>query len=86
MHGVYTPASSCCTDAADETRPVVGLLFYRAHLLSGNTAFVDAFIAALQAQGLRVRAVYTQSLKDAANGQQPEALRILTETGPVDAR
>ncbi|MCS6841957.1 MAG: cobaltochelatase subunit CobN, partial [Roseiflexus sp.] len=85
MHGVYTPASSCCTDAADETRPVVGLLFYRAHLLSGNTAFVDAFIAALQAQGLRVRAVYTQSLKDAANGQQPEALRILTETGPVDA-
>lgn len=84
MHGVYTPASSCCADDADDARPVAGLLFYRAHLLSGNTAFVDAFIEALQAQGLRVRAVYTQSLKEAANGKEPDALRVLTEAGPVD--
>ncbi len=86
MHGVYTPVSSCCADAADETRPLAGLLFYRAHLLSGNTAFVDAFIAALQAQGLRVRAVYTQSLKDAAEGKEPDALRVLTEAGAAVRR
>ncbi|ABU56773.1 cobaltochelatase subunit CobN [Roseiflexus castenholzii] len=85
MHGIYTPvAAPCCAGAADDARPVAGVLFYRAHLLSGNTAFVDAIIAALQAHGLRVRAVYTQSLKDSANGGYPDALRALSAAGPVD--
>jgi cobaltochelatase CobN len=84
MHGIYTPTSLRYADTPDESSPTAGLLFYRAHLLSGNTMFVDALIAALRAQGLRVRAVYTQSLKDAGNGQEPEALRVLTGAGAVD--
>ncbi|MGQ9826559.1 MAG: cobaltochelatase subunit CobN [Roseiflexus sp.] len=85
MHGVYTPASPlCCVDAPDDKRPVAGVLFYRAHLLSGNTAFIDTLITALHNQGMRVRAVYTQSLKDVADGRGPEALRVLTDAGAVD--
>src|SRR6266545_2700786 len=65
--------------------PTVGVLFYRAHLLSGNTAFVDAIVDELAAQGLRGCAVYTQSLKDGAPGELPEALKLLAAAGPVDA-
>lgn len=62
----------------------IGVLFYRAHVLSGNTAFVDAIIAEVERQGMRARAVYTQSLKDGAPGGQPEALRLLAADEPVD--
>jgi cobaltochelatase CobN len=67
------------------SRPTVGLLFYRAHLLSGNTAFVDALTDELHAQGMQARAVYTQSLKEGAAGELPDALKVLTADGPVDA-
>ncbi len=69
--------------AADEA--TVGVLFYRAHLLSGNTAFVDALIDELAAQGLRARAVYTQSLREGRPGELPDALKLLVDGGPVDA-
>src|SRR5204862_1230834 len=39
----------------------------------------------LAAQGLRTRAVYTQSLKDGRPGELPEALKLLVADGPVDA-
>ncbi len=85
MHGIYTPMSSVrCTDACSATAPTVGLLFYRAHVLGGNTAFIDAFIDALHAQGLNVRAVYTHSLKETAGDRLPEALQMLTDAGTVD--
>ncbi|MCD6054276.1 MAG: cobaltochelatase, CobN subunit, partial [Rubrobacteraceae bacterium] len=32
-------------------RPTVGVIFYRAHWMSGNTAFVDALVEALEAAG-----------------------------------
>jgi cobaltochelatase CobN len=53
-------------------------------VLSGNTAFVDAMIAEIERQGMRARAVYTQSLKDSSNGVLPTALQLLVEAGPVD--
>jgi cobaltochelatase CobN len=65
-------------------RATVGILFYRAHLLSGNTAFVDALIAEVERQGMRARAVYTQSLKEGSPGALPTALQLLAEQGPVD--
>lgn len=77
LHGVYAPG-------ARGQGPVVGILFYRAHLLSGNTTFVDALIAEVERQGLRARAVYTQSLKEGATGELPTALQLLAEDGPVD--
>jgi cobaltochelatase CobN len=44
--------------------PTLGLLFYRSHLLAGNTDFVDAIIRVGESRGARVIAVYTDSLRD----------------------
>ncbi len=42
----------------------VGILFYRAHYLSGNTKVIDALIAALRQHHLRPVPIYVSSLKD----------------------
>ncbi|KIQ32142.1 cobalamin biosynthesis protein CobN [Variovorax paradoxus] len=44
--------------------PVVALVFYRSHLLSGNTVAFDALAAALHAEGLNPLPVALDSLKD----------------------
>ncbi|TXJ72673.1 cobaltochelatase subunit CobN [Streptomyces lavendulae] len=49
-------------------RPTVGVLFYRAHELSGNTAFVDTLCAAVEAQGANALPVYCGSLRGADAG------------------
>ncbi|MGW1808706.1 cobaltochelatase subunit CobN [Streptomyces sp. NPDC002078] len=49
-------------------RPTVGVLFYRAHELSGNTAFVDTLCAAIEAQGANALPVYCGSLRGADAG------------------
>ena len=72
-HGLYMPELEAATLAdwdrrADPARPTAALLFYRAHLLSGNTAFVDALVAALDAHGLNVLPLFTSSLRDLENG------------------
>jgi cobaltochelatase CobN len=53
---------------AREGRPTVGVLFYRAHELSGNTAFVDTLCDAIEAQGANALPVYCASLRDADAG------------------
>ncbi|MFN8522384.1 MAG: cobaltochelatase subunit CobN [Chloroflexota bacterium] len=49
-------------------RPVVGLLFYRAHWMSGNLAFVDALVEAIERHGCAALPVFCYSLKDADDG------------------
>nr|WP_307846701.1 cobaltochelatase subunit CobN [Actinospica durhamensis] len=49
--------------AADPARPTVGVVYYRAHELSGNTAFVDALCDAVEAAGANARPVYCASLR-----------------------
>jgi cobaltochelatase CobN len=49
----------------EEGRPTVAVLFYRAHELSGNTGFVDALCAAVQARGANALPVYCGSLRGA---------------------
>jgi cobaltochelatase CobN len=44
-------------------RPTIGVLFYRAHGLSGNTGFVDVLCEAIEAAGANARAVYVPSLR-----------------------
>lgn len=58
-------------------KPAVGIIFYRAHWLSGNTAFIDALVAALEARGMDVLPVFTSSLRVSAGAAQglPPALR-----------
>ncbi len=44
-------------------RPCAGLLFYRAHLLSGNLDFVDAIVSALDREGVDALPVFCTSLR-----------------------
>ncbi len=46
-------------------RPSVGIVFYRAHAVSGNTAFVDALADAVEAHGANARPVFCSSLRSA---------------------
>ncbi len=81
-HGRYEPTGA---PAPAEAKGTVGILFYRAHLLSGNTDFVDALAQALAERGLAARAVYTQSLKESGPDGAPLALGLLAADGPLDA-
>src|ERR1700722_11526428 len=49
---------------ADPAKPVAAILFYRAHLLSGNTAFIDTLAEALSAHGMEPLCIFTATLKD----------------------
>ncbi len=52
-------------------RPTVGVVFYRAHELSGNTAFVDVLCDALEDTGVNVRPVFVGSLRPDGDGRLP---------------
>ena len=63
--------------------PVVGIAFYRAHRLTGNTAFVDELCAAIRRAGGHPIAVWSQTLRrDQTDGRVP-ALELLA--GHADA-
>jgi cobaltochelatase CobN len=47
-------------------RPVVGVVFYRAHVLAGNTQFVHDLCDALERKGVDAKAVWCYSLRDGA--------------------
>jgi cobaltochelatase CobN len=49
-------------------RPLVGVVYYRAHELSGNTAFVDDLCDAVEAAGADVLPVFCGSLRGADSG------------------
>ena len=59
--------------AGADDQPVVAVLYYRAHELAGNTAFVDALAAAIEACGARPMPVWCASLRTAP----PELLQAL---------
>lgn len=64
----------------DPARPSVGIVFYRAHWMSGNTRFVDALLSALEARGMNVLPVFTSSLRAGAGaGSLPSALRLMAD-------
>ena len=49
----------------ESARPVVAVVFYRAHELSGNTGFVDTLCAALAAAGAAPLPIFCASLRSA---------------------
>ena len=61
-------------------RPSVGIIFYRAHWMSGNTRFVDALVQALEKRGMNVLPVFTASLRvGGGSGEQlPSTLRYFS--------
>ena len=60
----------------DPERPTVGIVFYRAHWMGGNTAFVDALVGALDEAGANALPVFGYSLRAGADGSVP-ALGLL---------
>ena len=62
----------------DPLRPTVGVIFYRAHWMSGNTAFVDDLVDALEQSGTNALPVYCYSLRSGADGAVP-ALELLKD-------
>ena len=62
-------------------RPGVGICFYRAHVLSGNTQFVENLCQAIRARGCDPVPVWTYSLR----GEPGDAALALLEEQRVDA-
>jgi cobaltochelatase CobN len=52
--------------AAEVTGPTVAVLYYRAHHMAGNTAFVETLCAAIEAKGARPLPIFTASLRTAS--------------------
>lgn len=68
-HGVYYPNWQNIDTIKlrarhDSSKPTIGILFYRAHYLSGNTEFVDTLIHVIEAQGANAFPVFAYSLKE----------------------
>lgn len=85
--GVYLPGEGDvplerALERRDRDRPTVAICFYRSHRLTGNTAFVDALCAAIEAAGGNALAVWSYTLRRGADGRVP-ALALLD--GHVDA-
>ncbi len=80
-HGLYHPD---LPDGADidewlalrsTERSSAGIVFYRAHWMSGNTRFVDALVRALEKRSMDVLPVFTSSLRVSHGERAPAALR-----------
>jgi len=55
----------------DPGRPLVAVIFYRAHLVAGNTTYVRDLCQAIAAAGADVMAVWTYSLRRDVDGEVP---------------
>ncbi len=66
--------------ARHQDRPLVGVVLYRAHVVAGNTTFVDDLCDAVEEAGADVVAVATYSLRPEPDGSVP-AVELLTEHG-----
>jgi cobaltochelatase CobN len=62
----------------EATRPTVGIVYYRAHELAGNTAFIEDLCLAVSAAGARPLPVWCASLRSADDG-------LLAVLGQADA-
>ncbi|MFF4434348.1 cobaltochelatase subunit CobN [Streptomyces sp. NPDC001513] len=65
--------------AASETAPKVAVLYYRAHQMSGNTAFVHTLCEAIEAKGAQPLPLYVSSLRT----PEPELLRALESVDAI---
>jgi cobaltochelatase CobN len=87
-HGFAPPAALPAygvrgTRRRDAGRPTVGVVYYRAHELAGNAAFVDVLCDEIERKGANALPVYVGSLRPDAEGQIPVVAEVLA--GSVDA-
>ncbi|WP_440571779.1 cobaltochelatase subunit CobN [Streptomyces sp. KR2] len=83
-HGFEAPAPAPSwgplerTPAPETSGPLIAVLYYRAHHMSGNTGFVDTLCGAIEEAGGRALPLYVASLRS----PEPE---LLAELGRADA-
>ncbi|MEU6762481.1 cobaltochelatase subunit CobN [Streptomyces sp. NPDC046853] len=82
-HGFEPPAAAPAWGPLERTArqvegPTVAVLYYRAHHMSGNTAFIDALCGAIEDAGARPMPLYVASLRT------PEA-ELIEELRSADA-
>ena len=94
-HGVYYPGRHGINLAELRSQhrpnhPTIGILFYRAHYLSGNTDFVDSLIHAIEAHGANAIPVFAQSLKEidgnANDGSSTDAINRVPTTRAINCQ
>ncbi|WP_405364959.1 cobaltochelatase subunit CobN [Kitasatospora sp. NBC_00039] len=83
-HGFAPPASApawgpLVREARTTDGPTVAVLYYRAHHMSGNTAFVETLCRAIEDQGAQARAYYCASLR----GAEADLLAALGEADAI---
>ena len=78
---VEVPVSGVYYRSADASGPTVAVLFYRAHLISGNTTFVDDLCAEIESRGANAVAVWAYSLRPGAQGEV-DALGLVRDLAP----
>ncbi|MDQ1709341.1 MAG: cobaltochelatase CobN [Frankiaceae bacterium] len=69
--------------AHDRGLPTVGVVYYRAHEMSGNAGFVDRLCEAIEARGANALPVYCYSMRADPTGSVPVVEQLLA--GRVDA-
>ena len=79
--GIWLDGRVCAIEAVqaafDAGRPTVAIAFYRALVLGGQTAPVDALVAALREEGVNVVPIFAASLKDAVAADGVRAILAL---------
>lgn len=69
QHGIYHPdlPENATVQDWEKKRnisfPTIGITFYRAHYMSGNTTFIDTLIRSLEDRNMNVMPIFTASLK-----------------------
>ncbi len=87
-HGIYHPAWTGAATSVEDWERLrnpdwcdVGVVFYRAHWVSGNLRFVDALIEALRRRKMNVLPVFTSSLRSLDAAGKPLGLAFFEKNG-----
>jgi cobaltochelatase CobN len=88
-HGFEEPevVPECGTFGAREQRgdrPTVGVIFYRAHLVAGNTRFIDELCDGIEEAGANAVALFCYSLRSRESDDAHPVIELLERAG-VDA-
>lgn len=63
--GILDRTPSTAAAGLSDDAPVIGVLYYRAQYLAGNSSYVDALCSSLEARGARPLPVYCSTLRSA---------------------
>ncbi|MBW3576728.1 MAG: cobaltochelatase subunit CobN [Actinobacteria bacterium] len=82
LYHPHAPDDAAAARRLNPDRPTVVVVFYRSHLTSGNVAFVDALLAAIEDRGANAVGLYCYSLRPELD-RRVAALDHLRDVGVV---